>query len=82
MWLLCVADACQRASHAFYPVGLYSSREKALGALKGFPPEKHYQLFETPVDEFLGYIDQHGQLQSGLGRLGHEHFVPEDPNEV
>lgn len=31
------------------------------------------------MDHFLGFIDKSGRLVDGMGKLPHEHYLPEDP---
>jgi hypothetical protein len=63
-------------------VGIFSTRAKAIETLRDMPRDHAFTLYEAPVDCFLGFIDKSGHLLDGMGRLRHEHFLPEDPIPV
>lgn len=66
----------------FYPIGLYSSKEKAIiEEIESLSKDYYYQLFEIAIDQFFGYLDKKGVLKSGIGVLRHEHYIDIKTNE-
>jgi hypothetical protein len=63
-------------------VGIFSTRAKALETLRTTPRTHAFILYEAPIDRFLGFVDKSGRLLDGMGRLHHEHFLPDDPIPV
>lgn len=57
----------------FYPVGVYTSESEVEGDLEKLP-KGSYQLFELPVNQFFGTIDNHKKLTSRLGNFYHKHI--------
>lgn len=47
----------------FIPIGIYALKEKAEKQIKELPKNQHYQLFEFPVDRFIGEITDEGKNQ-------------------
>lgn len=75
--LFCVADRSNGFPN-FYPIGVYVSAELAKKELEDLPKNKHYQLFQKPINQFFGRIEEDDRLTSGLGYLSHSHFDSED----
>lgn len=79
--MLCVADR-NNGYPNFYPIGVYSSLELVEKELAGLPKNKHYQLFEIPINQFFGRIEENGSLTSGLGYLPHTNYEPEGEDDI
>lgn len=78
VWGLFVADRLKSFPN-FYPVGLYTSRDKALEAMIELPKGQSYQVFQVPIDYYFGHTNKRGELC--MESLPHEHFVDDDGTE-
>lgn len=62
----------------FIPLGAYSSKEKAVKQIRQLPLTQQYQLFEFPIDDFVGEVTENRTVKSILGELRHLHFEAEE----
>lgn len=78
VYILAAAPGGVRFPNLFV-VGVFSTRCKALETLRATPRHHDLVLYEAPLDRFLGFIDGSGRLLDDMGKLPHEHFLPDDP---
>ena len=79
VWLVCLVGGKNFPNLSV--LGVYTSDKEMLSAVLALPRENHYNLYEAPVNKFLGYRHKSGQLLDGMGRLRHEHLFPPDQAE-
>lgn len=58
----------------FFPIGAYSSKERAVKQIEQLPVDNSVQLFELPIDTFIADIAAGGKIESNLGKLNHFHY--------
>jgi GNAT superfamily N-acetyltransferase len=81
VWGIFVAENTKRFPN-FYPIALYSTREKAVEDLNGLPKDINYQLLKLPVNRnFAYYHKKTGRLVS-MDAIHHEHFHFKDSQPV
>lgn len=77
IWILFTV-AEDNAFPNFIPLGTYSSKKIAEEQIRQLPLTQQYQLFEFPIDDFIGEVTENGKVKSILGELEHFHFEAED----
>ncbi|MFC6553128.1 hypothetical protein [Cohnella cellulosilytica] len=73
VWAIFVAENTGRFPN-FYPIGLYTSREKAIEELEALPREMNYQLLKLPVNQTFPYYHKESSKPVGMDGIYHEHF--------
>jgi len=55
---------------------VFSSKDMALETMAGLPKGRTYILYRAPLDTFIGFFTNTGELKDGMGQLYHEHYEP------
>jgi len=58
----------------FYPIGLYTSHEKAIHEIEALPRDMNYQLLKLPVNRMFPYYHKKSGKLVGMDGIHHEHF--------
>ncbi|MFC5403113.1 hypothetical protein [Cohnella soli] len=58
----------------FFPIGLFSSYERALEELDTLPQDMNYQLLRLPVNRMFPYYHKKSGKLIGMDGIHHEHF--------
>ncbi|MGZ4107604.1 MAG: hypothetical protein ACXVO1_09730 [Tumebacillaceae bacterium] len=74
LWGVFVCAGSSKGFPNYYPVGVYTTREKAVELLNGLTREHNYEIVKLPIDTFFGHINKKGNLSDGIGCLHHEHY--------
>ncbi|MCU6712925.1 hypothetical protein M6D81_29915 [Paenibacillus sp. J5C_2022] len=58
----------------FYPIGLYTARERAIEELNALPKDMNYQLLRLPINRMFPYYHKKNGKLVGMDAIYHEHF--------
>lgn len=58
----------------FYPIGVYTSRDKAIAELDALPKDMNYQLLQLPINRTFPYYHKKSGKLVGMDGIYHEHF--------
>lgn len=75
VWVVCLCGKRPDLSI----LGVYTTEEAMIEALKPLPRENWYNLYKVPLNQFLGFWHKDGRLLDGMGRLWHHHLLPPEP---
>lgn len=73
MWAIFVSESGGGFPN-FYPIGLFSSRERAVEELDVLPQDMNYQLLKLPVNRMFPYYNKKNSKLIGMDGIYHEHF--------
>lgn len=73
VWAIFVAEEMGRFPN-FYPIAVYTTREKAIEDLDGLPRDVNYQLLELPLNQNFAYYHKKSGKLVGMDAIYHEHF--------
>jgi len=80
VWAIFVAET--EGFPNFFPIALYTTREKALEDLDVLPRDINYQLLKLPINRNFAYYHKKTGRLVGMDAIYHEHFhFKEDPQE-
>ncbi|WP_240418792.1 hypothetical protein [Paenibacillus periandrae] len=79
VWGIFVASDSSRFPN-FFPIGLYTTQEKALTALNSLPRDTNYQLLKLPLNKNFAYYHKKSGNLVGMDDICHEHFHYKDAN--
>ncbi|TQR46383.1 hypothetical protein [Paenibacillus popilliae] len=66
----------------FFPIAIYSTREKALEDIDSLPKDTNYQLLKLPLNCNFAYFHKKNGKLVGMDNIYHEHFHFENNNEL
>ncbi|TBL79751.1 hypothetical protein [Paenibacillus thalictri] len=72
VWTIFVVDNSGRFPN-FYPVGLFTTREKALEEMQLLPKDMNYQLLRFPINRLFAYYHKKTGKLIGMDDIYHEH---------
>ncbi|MGC5328844.1 hypothetical protein [Brevibacillus sp. SYSU BS000544] len=75
VWGIFVADST-RGFPNFFPIGIYTSREKALQELEILPEDTNYQVLRLPINRSFAYYHKKTGKLTGMDAIQHEHYKP------
>lgn len=61
VWGILVVSETQRFPN-FFPIGIYSIREKEEQELENLPKDNNYQLLRFPLNKFFGYYNKNRDI--------------------
>ncbi|MFC4304352.1 hypothetical protein [Cohnella boryungensis] len=73
VWAIFVAEN-KSSFPNFYPVGLFTSREKAVKELEGLQKDMNYQLLKLPINRMFPYFHKKSGKIVGMDGIHHEHI--------
>lgn len=73
IWAIFVADQAGVFPN-FYPIGLYTCRDRAVAELGALPRDMNYQLLKLPVNRMFPYYHKKSGKLVGMDGVDHEHF--------
>lgn len=80
IWGIFVAENTGRFPN-FFPIALYTTREKALEDIDTLPKDTNYQLLELPLNRNFAYYHKKSGKLVGMDNIYHEHFHFKNNNE-
>jgi hypothetical protein len=72
VWAIFVAENTSGFPN-FYPVGLFTSREKAVKELEALQKDMNYQLLKLPINRMFPYFHKKSGKIVGMDGIHHEH---------
>ncbi|NQX70446.1 hypothetical protein HQN90_30330 [Paenibacillus alba] len=73
IWGIFVSEDIKRFPN-FFPVGLYTTREKAVEVIQGLPKDVNYDLLKLPLNLNFAYFHKKTGKLVGMNGIYHEHF--------
>jgi hypothetical protein len=77
IWAIFVAEGTGGFPN-FYPIGVYTLRERAVENLKELPKDKNYQLLRLPINAMFPYYHKKSGKLIGMNAIHHEHYHYKD----
>lgn len=65
----------------FFPIAIYSTREKALENIDSLPKDTNYQVLKLPLNCNFAYFHKKTGKLVGMDNIYHEHFHFKNNNE-
>lgn len=73
IWVIFVAEQTNRFPD-FYPIGVFTVRDRAVEEIDKLPRDKNYQILRLPVNRMFPYYHKKSGGVVGMDAIRHEHF--------
>lgn len=80
IWVIFVAENTGGFPN-FYPIGMYTARERAVEEVNALPKDMNYQLLRLPINRMFAYYHKKSGKLVGMDAIHHEHFHFRDIEE-
>ncbi|TDF89432.1 hypothetical protein [Paenibacillus piri] len=77
VWGIFVAEATGRFPN-FFPIAVYTSKERAIEEINALPRDLNYQLLRLPVNRNFAYYNKKTGKLVGMDGVYHEHYHHKD----
>jgi hypothetical protein len=73
LWGIFVSEGTGRFPN-FFPIAIYTTKEKALEDIKGLPKDLNYDLLRLPLNRNFAYYHKKTGKLVGMNDIYHEHY--------
>jgi hypothetical protein len=73
IWGIFVADGTGKFPN-FFPIAVYTTKEKAIEEIHCLPKDINYQLLKLPVNRNFAYYHKKSGKLVGMDAIYHEHY--------